>query len=107
MIRKKERVVLIKGDGTKWYEQAVFIVNSKFRKDAMPVDFIEEAEQIMREFNLNCDNEAILATTENHHMFVKTQVPKKDAERKRYLVPVVTALVCVAVAAVFVFGFLG
>ena len=44
---KKERVILIKGDESKWYEQAIFIVNQNTPKEDMPVDFVSEAEKII------------------------------------------------------------
>ena len=47
-IDKKERVILIKGDASKWYEQAIFIVNQNTPKDQIPLDFVAEAEKIIQ-----------------------------------------------------------
>ena len=44
---KKERVILVKGDQSKWYEQAIFIVNQDTPQDQMPLDFVSEAEKII------------------------------------------------------------
>ena len=52
MVGKTERVVLVKGNSTRWFEQAIFIVNKSAEAERMPVDFIAEAERIIEEFNL-------------------------------------------------------
>ena len=42
-----ERVILVKGDSTKWYNQAIFIVSKDTPATKMPVDFVAEAEKII------------------------------------------------------------
>jgi len=44
---KKERVILIKGDSSQWYEQAIFIVNQNAPQSNIPIDFVAEAEKII------------------------------------------------------------
>lgn len=43
----QDRVILIKGDHTKWYEQAIFIMNKNVPANKIPVDFVAEAEKII------------------------------------------------------------
>ncbi|MCL2398293.1 MAG: hypothetical protein FWC91_00940 [Defluviitaleaceae bacterium] len=47
---KKERVILIKGDSSKWYEQAIFIVNQNTPPEKIPMDFVAEAESIINNY---------------------------------------------------------
>lgn len=43
----QQRVILIKGDHSKWYEQAIFIVRQSVPGNKVPVDFVQEAERIV------------------------------------------------------------
>ena len=45
-----ERVILIKGDPTKWYNQAIFIVKKEIPANKIPVDFVAEAERIINNY---------------------------------------------------------
>ncbi|MCL2351775.1 MAG: hypothetical protein FWC55_04495 [Firmicutes bacterium] len=42
-----ERVIVVKGDQSKWFEQAIFIVKRNIPQARVPVDFVEEAERII------------------------------------------------------------
>jgi len=43
-----EKIILIKGDESKWYEQAIFIVKKNIEVDnPEPIDFVAEAEKII------------------------------------------------------------
>ncbi len=44
------RVILIKGNNSKWYEQAIFIVRKDAPKSQIPVDFVLEAEKIINNY---------------------------------------------------------
>ncbi len=46
----KKRVILINGDDTKWYEQAIFIVKKDVDGAMVPVDFVSEAEKIINDY---------------------------------------------------------
>ena len=45
-----ERVILIKGDASKWYEQAIFIVKNNMPQTKVPVNFVAEAEKIIQSY---------------------------------------------------------
>lgn len=47
---KNDRVVLIKGDNSKWYEQAIFIIKKDAPASKIPVDFVLEAENIINSY---------------------------------------------------------
>lgn len=47
-----ERIILIHGDSSKWYDQAIFIVKRNLPKQNMPLDFVEEAENIISSYML-------------------------------------------------------
>ncbi|MCL2351776.1 MAG: hypothetical protein FWC55_04500 [Firmicutes bacterium] len=42
-----ERVILIKGGQSNWFEQAIFIVKKNIPQACVPVDFVAEAERII------------------------------------------------------------
>ncbi len=45
-----KRVILITGDSSKWYEQAIFIVRKNLSNSQIPRDFVEEAESIIENY---------------------------------------------------------
>lgn len=47
----QERVILIKGDRSKWYDQAIFIMKKNIPTNKIPVDFVAEAERIISDRN--------------------------------------------------------
>ena len=52
MTGKTDKVVLVQGDSIKWYQQVIFILNTEAPKEEVPVDFVIEAEKIIRDYNL-------------------------------------------------------
>ena len=48
-----KRVILITGDRTKWYDQAIFIVKKDALPTELPIDFVEEAERIIQNYITN------------------------------------------------------
>ena len=124
---KKERVILIKGDESKWYEQAIFIVNQNTPQENMPVDFVAEAEKIIhnhvkKKYGAYKGNSVGVAyskppTTNNIKSAnaMLTQAPtakrKKGAKVKSkkldYALNTVMALGCFVIAAILLWGLLG
>ena len=51
-ISDNKRVILITGDQSKWYEQAIFIVKKNAMNNYNALDIIAEAEMIMRNYVL-------------------------------------------------------
>ena len=49
-IDNKRKVVLLKGDENKWYEQAIFILRSSVNETE--IDFVKEAERIINSHSL-------------------------------------------------------
>ena len=47
MTSPSDQVVVLQGDATKWYSQAVFILNPSPQAEPAPVDFVAEAEKII------------------------------------------------------------
>ena len=47
---RRERVVLIKGNESNWYEQAIFILKPNALAKNMPVDLVSEAEKIVGQY---------------------------------------------------------
>jgi hypothetical protein len=45
-----ERVILIRGKKSNWYEQAIFIIKPGVVKDITQVDMVEEAERVINEY---------------------------------------------------------
>ena len=115
-MQTNERVVVIKGDASKWYSQAVFIINPSAPADKIPMDFVAEAENIIysymeRKRKNKCTGthaymdyyspSLILAEPPKH-----TAVKIKKRFRREFFVYVLMIAACVAMAAVFAFGLL-
>ena len=117
---KKERVILIKGDESKWYEQAIFIVNQDIPKDQIPLDFVAEAEKIIhnhvrKKYDKNFGNKvgiAYASPTPKQWAAAPATAPKrtkKSAKKKRfdYALNTIMAIGCFVIAAVIIWGLLG
>lgn len=110
-----ERVILVKGDATKWYNQAIFIVNQNTPATKMPVDFVAEAERIIynhvvrqRGGKVSAANAAPSALSQKH---AGLQVPvtrsvtkKKQTSKFDFALNVVMILACIAIVAVLAYG---
>jgi len=127
-----ERVILVKGDSTKWYNQAIFIVNQNMPAAKMPVDFVAEAERIIFNHISGQKKAAIakaaaapaaysshmptpakaapLATAQHMKPVQKSTAPvaHTGAKKSRFdtVLNVVMVLAFIAIVAVFVYGFL-
>ena len=104
IMTKKERVILIKGGASKWYEQAIFIVNQDAPQETIPVDFISEAENIIRHYSEKKTGNIGVAYA---------PVPVKQVFKSRrkktgldYVLNAVMALGCIAIAVVLLMGIL-
>ena len=102
MIGKTERVVLVKGDATKWWEQAIFIVNPSAEAEEMPTDFVSEAEKIINEYNLRRANKQAAPV-------IYPPIPPAAAAKKRradFALSFLMGVACFVIVAVLIFGLL-
>lgn len=123
-----ERVILVKGDSTKWYNQAIFIVNQNMPATKMPVDFVAEAERII--FNHIAGQKktamakAVAAPAAYSSQLraaapaeaAPVRVPKTTAPAARtglkkkgkfdFVLNLMMVLACITIVAVLVYGFL-
>ncbi|MDR0271969.1 MAG: hypothetical protein LBI27_01435 [Clostridiales bacterium] len=108
-----ERVILIKGDSTKWYNQAIFIVNKDTPATKMPVDFVAEAERII--YNHVTGKKGVAApgvyTSASAPKFVPPANYNTPASRSAtknskldFTLNLMMILACIAIAAVFTYG---
>ena len=121
---KKERVILIKGDESKWYEQAIFIVNQNVSKEDLPVDFVAEAEKIIhnhvkKKYGVYKGNsvgiayastpstKAVPSTKPAKATKATPRAQKSKGKRFDYALNAVMALGCFVIAAVLLWGLLG
>jgi hypothetical protein len=44
------RIILVNGNGSEWYEQAIFIVKKSLPAHRVPVDFVLEAEKVIHQY---------------------------------------------------------
>ncbi|MCL2198564.1 MAG: hypothetical protein FWB80_06550 [Defluviitaleaceae bacterium] len=117
MAQTTERVILIKGDGTKWYNQAIFIVNKDTPAIHMPVDFVAEAEKIICN-HMATGKKAAAPAVYTSHMpksytqptynapatHTGTKKTTKPASKFDFVLNMVMVLACVAIVAVFAYG---
>jgi len=116
-----ERVILVKGDSTKWYNQAIFIVNKNMPATKMPVDFVAEAERIIynhvvKERQTVAQKKAAAPAAYSSHMTGayspapvsgKTHAArtgKKKVSKFDFVLNCIMVLACVAIVAVFAYG---
>jgi len=107
MIGKTERVILVKGDATKWYEQAIFIVNTNMGTEQMPIDFVAEAEKIINDYNLTRGerrNLPIVITPPARLDTKQGTDPNYKKSKANYLLGFLMIIASIIIAAIFVFG---
>jgi len=93
MVGKTERVVLVKGDASKWYHQAIFIVNPRVSEEALPMDFVAEAEKIIHEYNLKRSSKNVIAPP------TVPPAPIKKSTRN-FVINILMVAACIGIAAV-------
>ena len=114
---KKERVILIKGDASKWYDQAIFIVNQDTPQDKIPEDFVAEAEKIIynhiqKGYKQVSANVGIAYATSPKQSVPIPTTPKRykkvhvKNKRFNFTLNTLTAIGCFLLAAVLMWGFL-
>jgi len=96
MVGKTERVVLVKGDVSKWYHQAIFIVNPNVSEDALPVDFVAEAEKIIHEYNLKRSSKNVIAAAPPPT--ISPSPVKKN--KSNFIINILMLAACIGIAAV-------
>ena len=105
MTGKTERVVLVKGGGDKWYEQAIFIVNSNAPTNSMPVDFVAEAEKIIDEYNLKQKSKkAVPGNMPIVPIPSKVQPFEKDMKKPHFVLGALMLVACIIIALVLTLG---
>jgi len=116
---KKERVILIKGDASQWYEQAIFIVNQDTPQENIPKNFVAEAEKIIHNHVRNKYSGGYTgskvgiayasASTAMPAQSSRAKQKAKAAKRKRsdYILNTILCLGCIFIAAVLMWGLIG
>ena len=101
-MQTNERVVVVKGDATKWYSQAVFIMNPSPPTDKIPVDFVAEAEKII--YNYMAKN--YTPPTMVAAPFKRPALKVKRRVRFDFILYILMIAACIAMAFIFGFGML-
>ena len=114
-MQTNERVVVIKGDTSKWYSQAVFFINPNASADKIPVDFVAEAENII--YNYMAKKHKTIGSSNAYMDYCAPptifSVPDKRfvAKTKRrfrldFIIYMLMIAACIAMVAVFALGLL-
>ena len=110
---KKERVILIKGGASQWYEQAIFIVKQSTAPENIPVDFVAEAEKIInnhvhKKYDKNSRYNVGIAYADSPAPGALYRASKKNAKRKSghydFILNTVMGIGCIIIAAVLILG---
>ena len=119
---KKERVILIKGNDSKWYEQAIFIVNQDTPQEDIPRDFVAEAEKIIhnhvrKKYEKNARNKIGVAYSSgpgacalpaHHTPAASAKRPSKGRNKPfDFFLNTIMGLGCIAIAAFIMWGLMG
>ena len=118
MTGKTERVILVKGDHTKWYNQAIFIVNQNTPQEKMPMDFVAEAERIINNYMVksksnislsggNLATAPVSVATLPRPAQVAAKPIKKKGSKVDFVLNFLMLMACAAIVAVIVYGMLG
>ena len=105
-MQASERVVVIKGDASKWYSQAVFFVNPQSPPAKVPKDFVTEAENIIhnymekRQKNMGGSVPAYMDYY-TPHTVLPPPAGKKRRIRHSFILYALMIAACVAMAVVF------
>ena len=106
-MQASERVIVIKGNATKWYSQAVFILNPSALPEEIPIDFVAEAEKIIHDYMAKKHGNAYDSI---HAYMAESDMRPAVKARKRFrlgfLLYVLMVLACIGMAAVIGFGLL-
>jgi len=102
----RERVILIKGGNSNWYEQAIFIVKRDIPAKKIPKDFVLEAEKIISDYmSKNKINYISSSVTPNSHVntakpFAKQPAPVKKSTGRgfNFFINVIMLIGCVFIA---------
>ena len=110
MVGKTERVILIKGDSTKWYDQAIFIVNQNMPAHQVPTDFVSEAERIIHNYMRN--KKSLPSSSSNITAPVAT-IPKpkmaktkntKERTKTDFALNILMMIACMFLVVILVYG---
>ena len=112
-MQTNEQVVVIQGDATKWYSQAVFIINPNPTAEAAPVDFVAEAEKII--FRYVAKNRKYAGDSVNAYLHytpptiipaidIVPEVKKKTRFKPSFLLYGLMIAACLAMAVIFAVG---
>ena len=123
-MKPQDKVVLIKGDPTKWYHQAIFIINQDLPTEKIPIDFVAEAEKIIYNYMAASSKNKVPAhklktnerTAQNYTPLNKSeskintakpaQARPKKLSRADFLLNIMMICACIAIAIVFLYGML-
>jgi len=97
-MQTSERVVVIKGNASNWYSQAVFILNPGVHAGETQIDFVAEAEKIIFDYMAKKNGKVPPAV-----------LPGPKAKRRfptGLLLYILMALACVGMAVVIGYGLL-
>ena len=108
-MQTEDKVIIIQGDDTKWYKQAVFIMNPKPTKEKAPVDFVAEAEKII--FNYVAKKRKYPSDSVHAYLDYTPPLILRDDEPKRFSWSnlksiILMGLASLAITAVIVLGWL-
>ena len=106
---KRERVILIKGDSSKWYEQAIFIVNKNIPQENIPMDFVAEAESIINTYIRKSSHTGpkvgVAYASPSSVRSIKSKSTRKN-KKIDFVLNTLLALGCIFLASVIAFGLL-
>ncbi|MCL2406129.1 MAG: hypothetical protein FWC92_11380 [Defluviitaleaceae bacterium] len=105
-MQTSERVVVIKGNASNWYSQAVFILNPGVQASNTSIDFVAEAEKIIFDYMAKKNGHSLEETAITHN-----RPTQQDGKVKRYFPPsivlhILMGLACIGMAAIIGFRLL-
>lgn len=102
-MKNENKVILIKGNGSNWYEQAIFIIKQSTPQNKIPLDCVTEAENIIKNYMQGLHSEK----SQKHRIKVKVRninILKKNKNWNTLLnISIVTSSLILLVVLIFYF----
>lgn len=107
-MEEKKKVILIKGDNSKWYEEAIFIMRTDIPSKSIPIDFVLEAEKIINNYMQKClssQNKTLSLIKPQNKMISKEHTTVKREDKKLNNILNICIVLCCILLSVILYSF--
>lgn len=100
-----EKIVLIKGDSSSWYEQVIFIIKKNIEDSVVDaVDFEDEVEKIIYDNKMNMEKERLKLMNRNEGSNTDTMVRYRESSRFDVFLNMTMLVGCILITGLLLIG---